>query len=168
MTALRMVESPGPWSATLRKLASLEKRIARSEHDGLIARWEFGRELLNKRQEYRGRDVIPSDLMDEAMAQLNLGRREIRYRVQFAEAFPTQDLMSNAVAEYPTWHQVTQDGLPKKPRSEKPAPKRPAAIRETVAYFRKAKADAQTAADWRQIDSLYEALTRLYEEAGRD
>lgn len=168
MTVLRMVEPAGPWSATLRKLASFEKRVVKSEHDGLVARWQFGRELLDKRQEYRGRSVIPKDLMDEAMGQLNLGRSEVKYRVQFAEAFPTRDLMATAVADNPTWNQMKIHGLPKPKRSKNRVTKHPAAVKETLSYFRKAESKSLTEADWKQVDALYDALIRLYEEAGRD
>lgn len=165
--ALHVIEPVGPWAVTLRKLAAYERRVVAAEHDGLEARWEFGRELLAKRVEYKGRRVIPRDLMAEAMSQLGLGRSEINHRVQFAEAYPSQDQMSDAVRDYPTWRAMTHAGLPKKPHA-KPAPG--ASVRKRVSsaalsQYRNTNAAELTEAEWKVLDALYEELTRLYEEA---
>ena len=124
----KTIASATPWNVSLAKLTNLEKTIAASEGEALKARWLFGRELVSRRIDYKGRLGIPRDLMTLAMKQCGLSRSEINSRVQFALKYPTRDLMSNAVRDYPSWHRMRQQGLVEKKRG---TPKKKAAPAES-------------------------------------
>lgn len=116
-----------PYDVTITTLIRLEKTVAESEHDALHTRWLFGRELAKQRTIKRGKLVIDRHLVLQVMTQCKLGEREIKYRVQFAVKYPTDDLRCNAIASHPSWWAMTQKGLVEKPRSSTPSVKAPTA-----------------------------------------
>ena len=96
------------------RLKKIEERISQAEDEGLRARWEFGREILAER---RGKKLLPRGYLDEIAKEIGITRREIGYRMQFANKFLTEPELRNAVAKWPTWHQMTQEGLVEKRRA---------------------------------------------------
>ncbi len=96
-------------------LRACEERVVKGEHDGLIARWEFGRRLLRCRE---GKQ-LPKGLVGALVAKHGISRTEIKYRMEFAETFGTKEEVVTAVTTYPSWRQIRSQALPK------PSTKRP-------------------------------------------
>jgi N6-adenosine-specific RNA methylase IME4 len=93
----------------LARLASLEDKIGASEHDGLRARWEFGRELVAARD---GKGRLPNGYLARVVEQTGASRAELTYRMQFAERFPAEPELLNAVEQFKSWHAIVKDALP--------------------------------------------------------
>ena len=110
-----------PWNVTMAKLTRLEAAIRKAEHQPLMDRWHFGSELARHRVEYKGRQIVPRDLMDLARTECGLSEAEITKRVQFAVRYPTKELMRNAVTSYTSWHQMVKEGLVEKKADKKSA-----------------------------------------------
>jgi hypothetical protein len=120
---ISQASSSNPWPVTLARLESLEYQIQDTEKDGMLKRWEFGRELLKRRVKYKGRDVVPDELRTLTMKQCSIGKRELNYRIQCATRYPTRKEMCNAVAHYISWRRMVQEGLVEKKRPAKPRAK---------------------------------------------
>jgi hypothetical protein len=105
-----------PWNVTLAKLKSFEETVLEDDRSAMEARWLFGRELLNKRVNYKGQLGVPGDLMARTKEECQLSRAEISRRIKFAERYPTKKECSHAVRTFPTWHQMVKQGLIEKKR----------------------------------------------------
>ena len=103
----RTIKPATPWNVVLAKLQKLEATIGDDRRPSLDARWRFGRELVSRRIEDQGQQVIPPDLMALTMAHCQVSETEITHRVQFALRYPTKDLLRHGVTQYPSWHHVT-------------------------------------------------------------
>lgn len=103
-----------PWAATLSTLTKLERTITTGEANAMEARWLFGRELLSHRKEYKGRHVIPADLMKLASEKCGRNKVEINWRIRFALKFATKTVMLHACNDYPSWRQMITVGLVEK------------------------------------------------------
>lgn len=90
------------------RLVHIEKRITTAEEGGLRARWEFGHELLAARD---GKGRLPNGFMTAVVERTGVSRRELSYRSQFAERFPTEDELCNALHSYRSWFDLTQRAL---------------------------------------------------------
>lgn len=88
-------------------LIGLDARVDRAEDDGIRARWEFGQALLRERV---GRK-LPAGRLDELATRTGKSRTELQYRVQFAERYPNEDALSNAVGQYGSWHAIVNKAL---------------------------------------------------------
>jgi hypothetical protein len=173
---IKAIKPATPWNVSIAKLTSLENTIAASEGEALKARWSFGRELVNQRVNYKGRLVIPSELMTLTMTKCGLGRSEISRRVQFAIRYPTKDLMSNAVRSYPSWRQMMHEGLVEKTRTapkKKATPPAPAGrwvIRRLAKEVDKAFAQhtALTRDQVTDLEQLYAAIKNILEQVDRN
>jgi hypothetical protein len=95
---------------SMERLRQIEQRIGKLEHEGLRERWEFGRELLT----WRVGKKLPAGLLDKISAEIGASRQEIQFRIQFAVRFPDETSLSNGVRQWPTWHQMIQEGLVQK------------------------------------------------------
>lgn len=87
----------------------VHKLIQASDENGLRARWEFGHVLLSLRD---GRGRLPNGLMQEAVARYSVSERELQYRMKFAERFPTELELRNALRDSPSWRDIVHDVLP--------------------------------------------------------
>ncbi|MGH3921854.1 MAG: hypothetical protein ACRDTT_03080 [Pseudonocardiaceae bacterium] len=92
----------------------LERRIAVGERGGILDRWRYGRALLDAKA---GRRQLPhgmvADLIKAAeRAGLTLSEREIRRRVQCAEAYDSEAKVGHAVADFGTWRDLAEAGFP--------------------------------------------------------
>lgn len=110
-----MNESTTVISLDFARFARLEQRIGESEETGLFARWEFGRELLAARD---GKGRLPNGYLTKVAAETGAGRRELKYRAQFATRFATPDELGNAVAQFRSWHAIVRDALPQRGDAE--------------------------------------------------
>ncbi len=76
-------------STTTKQYAQLEARIKKGDLDALLARWEFGRKLLEERGE---KERLPKGRMKDICNMLQLppsSVREFQNRMQFAEQYST-------------------------------------------------------------------------------
>jgi len=115
--------SSNPWPVTLARLESLEFQIQDTDKEGMLKRWEFGRELLKRRVKYKGRDVVPAELMTLTIKQCGISKPEINWRIKFAERYPTKKETSRAIDDYPSWTRM-KNGLIDKKRTTKPRAKK--------------------------------------------
>ena len=90
-----------------RRLRGLEARIAVSDATGIQARWEFGQALLAQRV---GKQ-LPAGLLARVCADVGVSRSELQKRVRFAERYPTDVEVRNAVAQFGSWHRIVADAL---------------------------------------------------------
>lgn len=93
----------------LARLVKLEERIGGSETEGLRARWEFGRELVAVRD---GKGRLPNGYLARIAEETGSSRVELTKRMQFAERFPTEEELRNAVTQFRSWHAIVRDALP--------------------------------------------------------
>jgi N6-adenosine-specific RNA methylase IME4 len=92
----------------IERLVRIEARIGDAEGSGLRARWEFGRELLAARGEH-GR--LPNRYLTDVAERVQVSRSELKYRMQFAERYPTEDELATAVASYRSWWDIRERAL---------------------------------------------------------
>jgi hypothetical protein len=173
MNIKRTIKPATPWNVSLAKLTSLEKTILASEGEALKARWTFGRELVSRRVDYKGRLVIPRDLMTLTTEKCGLSTIEVNRRVQFATRYPTRDLMSHAMRDYPSWYQMTRDGLVEKKR----APKKRGPVLARAFVLRRVMKDLDTAYahhadlsrdDVQTIEHLVAQLQKILDQVDRN
>lgn len=119
----KMIKPATPWNVTLAKLTKLEHIVTEKEQTALEARWLFGRELVTRRVNYKGRLVIPHDLITMTITQCKVSKRELNFRVRFALRFPTKKEMCNAITHYPSWWRMTQEGLVERKKKKPPTSK---------------------------------------------
>ncbi len=92
----------------IERLARIEERISGAEGSGLRARWEFGHELLAARD---GKGRLPNGYLKAVTERTGASRQELGYRSLFADRFPTEEQLTNAVGQFKTWHQVVKVAL---------------------------------------------------------
>jgi hypothetical protein len=97
-------------SSEERRFIEIEKRIRTAEHDGLIARWECGKQLFIRR---KGKQ-LPRNLIQQLEKLIEVSQAELRYRMKFYEKFPTKEQVSDAIRDFPSWYRMTHEGLYKK------------------------------------------------------
>jgi hypothetical protein len=95
--------------SSLESYKALEERISKSDLDALLARWEFGSQLLEERRAH-GKQ-LPRGRLEEICEALHLGGAEIHNRMQFAEEKPTKEEVANALAKYGSWYEIVRQGL---------------------------------------------------------
>jgi hypothetical protein len=105
-----------------KRIDAAEERVADDTRESLRDRWEFGRKMLAQR---KGKQLPKGMLAELVEATGGKSQRELSYRMQFAEAYPTEEKVCNALQTFTSWFQVTQS-LPKpgKPHGKPSAPKR--------------------------------------------
>lgn len=79
------------------------------------ARWEFGHELLRARD---GKGRLPNGYLAAVVEETGASRREVAYRMQFAERFASEGELCNAVAQFSSWHAIVCDALPERSEVE--------------------------------------------------
>lgn len=99
----------------IERLVRIEERITAAEGMGLRERWNFGHELLAKRD---GRGRLPNGYLTAVSEQTGASRREVSYRLSFAELFPTEEELCNALQSYGSWFEITQRALKATPEPE--------------------------------------------------
>ncbi len=99
------------WRDALKKLS---ERIAGNEADSILARWEFGRLLLERR---KGKQ-LPRGVLAEVVKTHGISQREVGYRMQFAEKFSTEEEVGNALQTHKSWRRIVSKALPEEPRKK--------------------------------------------------
>lgn len=89
------------------RLVQLDRSVDAAEGEGLRARWEFGRELLSRRV---GKQ-LPRGVLDEIAQATHKSRIELQCRMRFAERFPTEPEVHNAVTHFCSWHAIVNEAL---------------------------------------------------------
>jgi len=89
------------------RLVHIEERIGSAEGEGLRARWEFGHELLAKRE---GK-LLPRGLLAKVCEQTGASRWEVQKRVQFAEKYPTDVELCDAITQFGSWYAIVHHAL---------------------------------------------------------
>lgn len=148
------------------ELKKYETRILAGEGDALRARWECGQRLLP----IRVGKQFPTGFLANVAKETGTSEWELRKRVKFADRYPTEDEVGDAVTNFVTWHRIVREGLAVK-REKKAAPSHPKVIGEarlTLRRWRKELAslhgygwDDETK---REFDDIKAELMRIQEE----
>ena len=101
------MSTPEFFQLTDERLISLDRKVDAAEDDGIRARWEFGRELLN---EVVGKQ-LPAGRLDEVAATIGKSREEVTKRMTFARRFPTEEEVRNAITNFGSWYAVVNQAL---------------------------------------------------------
>lgn len=168
----KTIKPATPWNVSIAKLTNLEKAIAASEEAALLTRWMFGRELVSRRVDYKGQLVIPRDLMALAIEKCGVSRGEIASRVRFAIRYPTKMECVDAVKTYPSWRQMTHEGLVEKKQAaaRKRAPQSGFVLRRLEKEFDKAYAHhaALTRDDVSALERLLDRIKKILDQVDRN
>ena len=97
----------------LARLVHLQASIGDVEQTGLRARWEFGRELLAARE---GKGRLPNGYLTRVCKETGTSRAELGFRQQFAERYPDEEQLSNAIRQFRSWFRVVREGLAREAR----------------------------------------------------
>jgi len=101
-------------STELAVYQEIEGRICKGRLDALLARWEFGRQLLAERVDGK-RDKegkrLPNGRREELSNALGISSSEIDHRMRFADRFPTEEEVRTAFQEYGSWYAICQKGI---------------------------------------------------------
>jgi hypothetical protein len=122
--------------AAVERQAEAEVLHADAVREELRARWESGREMLAER---KGKQ-LPKGRLDKLVEATGKSQRELGYRMQFAERYPTEDEVCSALQTFTSWRQVCKS-LPKLSDAKPPAP-RPRKKSEEIQPEVAAKLDA--------------------------
>lgn len=101
----RNLRAVDPTRVSLHELAELEARVDAGESEAIWARWKMGRLLLPEREAHGGKQ-LPSGRMDDIVEATRKSAAEIRFRMQFAEQYPTEEKVSTAVETLKTWTEI--------------------------------------------------------------
>ncbi len=99
----------------IERLVRLDERIDSREGEALRDRWEFGRELLAARD---GKGRLPNGYLTALVERTGKSRSELGYRLQFAEAFPTEAELSTAVDSFRSWTEIREKALKPQPLAQ--------------------------------------------------
>lgn len=132
-------------------------------HRSIQHRWDFGKTLLDKRK--RGSKQLPNGLLDQVLSEckargLQVGRREIAYRVQFAERY-TRDEVCRALHTWKSWSAVKRS----LPRPESPRPVTHIESKAAETNLKALLRDALnlTEADLRALDRIQELIADIHD-----
>jgi len=106
--ALRKATVEAPWDSLLH---NIEERVRGGDRAGIRARWESGHHILKRRQ---GKQ-LPKGLLFQLCRALGVSQQELSRRVVFAEAYPSESELTQALSKFATWNQIVTKGL--RPRS---------------------------------------------------
>lgn len=89
----------------IERLVHIDQRIDANESDALRARWEFGHHMLDARD---GAGCLPNGYRAALINRTGKSAAELTYRMQFAEAFPTEDALFNALNNHSSWRELDE------------------------------------------------------------
>ncbi len=92
----------------------LDARIDKAEAAGIRDCWEFGQELLDRRDD---NGKLPSGCLTEIVKATGTSRTELVYRMRLAERYPTLDKLSVGIAKFRSWDAFVRGDL-KRERSQ--------------------------------------------------
>jgi len=116
----------------IEELRRLDKQINEHEQDAILRRWEYGRHVLDGRGE---RARLPKGILDDLGAATGNSRRELQYRMKFAEEFPTDADMCEVL--HLSWYEIIRRHLTAKPEPERqPTTEGPGKVIDGVTHMR--------------------------------
>jgi hypothetical protein len=117
--------------AAMDALARIQEAIRASDGDAILARWEFGSEVIALRE---GKQ-LPRGVSAEICLRAGISNKELSNRTRVAETYDQAELRSQLRSSDLTWTDLV-NGLPK----TRPAPKRPPKqrVEPTQATFKEA------------------------------
>lgn len=89
-----------------------EERIDAAEGEAIAERWEFGRWMLTHIPD--GGKKLPDGFLSKLADATGKSRRELKYRRQFADQFPTQAALGNVLPNHRSWHEIVSKVLPER------------------------------------------------------
>ncbi|MEX7473713.1 hypothetical protein AB4Z39_28875 [Mycobacterium adipatum] len=93
---------------TLDDLAPIQNRIASSESESIVARWEFGHVLIKQR---KGKQ-LPNGLRQKVADHFGLEASEITRRMQLADKFAAREEVHAACEKHGgSWRQIIAEEL---------------------------------------------------------
>ena len=107
------------------QLVQIDQRIDRLEGEALRDRWEFGRIMLAARQ---GKQRLSNGYLAALAERTGKSATELKYRALFAERFPSEGQLVNAVDQFGSWHQIVTVAFAR-PTSRPPATITPDVLR---------------------------------------
>jgi len=140
-----------------------EERINGDEQDAMQARWDCGKYLL----EQRVGKQLPKGFLDNLCKEIGVGRSELTKRAKFAEKFPTEKEVRNAVTHFPAWREMVSKGLTDKHAIPKPKHIDLLGWRRSLKELKALRAADLKETDWKLIDAAQEQISRLYDELTR-
>ena len=102
-----VIEHPATVDARLAAYVEIDRRVDGAEHDGIFARWEFGRELLAERIANGGKQ-LPHGRVGAIARATRKSERELQFRMQFAEQNATQEKVRNTFRTLGSWHDIVE------------------------------------------------------------
>lgn len=90
----------------IERLVRIDQSIDENESSALRARWEFGKQMLAARD---GKGRLPNGYLAELVERTGKSRDELSKRARFAERYPTESEMYNAVLQFGSWHQIANN-----------------------------------------------------------
>lgn len=133
------------------------------EQTGLRARWESGRRLFKVRQRCGGLR-LPNRMLQQFVAALTVPARELNHRMKFAEKYPTEDELSNAVTKFRTWRAITQKALTDTPREKKPV----SPLHRIVTLLEKVNVETISACDLPLLERIRDLAGQLGQALARE
>lgn len=100
-----MSETAAVIDLDLERLVHIDQEIDANEDRAIVARWEFGHQLLAVREGAK----LPSGYRAALVERTGKSATELTYRMQFAEAYPTREALFNALNNGPSsWREITK------------------------------------------------------------
>jgi len=93
-----------------------EAKIDAAEGEAILERWEFGRWMLTHVPD--GGKKLPVGFLPQLAAATGKSERELKYRRQFAEKFPTRRALGTVVRKHRSWTEIREHALPDRPPSD--------------------------------------------------
>nr|WP_313774272.1 hypothetical protein [Mycobacterium sp.] len=99
----------------IEKLAPIQDKIAKSESESIVERWEFGRALVD----FRSGKQLPKGLRARITTEFDLEASEITRRMQLADHYDTREEVMDACTTYGgSWRRIIRAELVKRPQWE--------------------------------------------------
>ena len=102
---------PDPWD--FETLLIIDKRIDASEAESMHDRWEFGQSMLEARG---GKKRLPNGYLAALVERTGKSQTELSNRLRFAEMYPTEAELSNALESFTSWHELVENLYEAKPK----------------------------------------------------
>lgn len=101
----------------IKELARIEQSVRASDGEAILARWDFGRMVIDQRE---GKQ-LPKGLLGDICAQVGISQMEVSRRARVAEHYDRTELKHQCLSSGPTWVEVV-NAIPAKRATPKRAP----------------------------------------------
>lgn len=89
----------------IERLVRIDERIDAHEGEAIRDRWEFGLDLVAARD---GAGRLPNGYLANLVQRTGKSRAELKFRAQFAERYPTEEELANALANCTSWRELVR------------------------------------------------------------